>query len=106
MNDKQKNAPDQWKDKPLDHQQQSILVVIAQLRSLLSRQPEVLRELDMIVKKLQRVSDWVRFIIDSILRWELLRIQAGSASSTAAILAANDTSFGSDESVIQDKMAA
>lgn len=106
MSDKQKSAPDQWENKSPEKQQEPIFVVIEQLRSVLSRQPEVLRELDMIAKKLQRVSDWVKFIIGPMLRWELSRIQAGSASSTAAILAANDTSFGSDESQFQDRKAA
>ncbi len=106
MSDKLKSRPNQWEDRPPEKPQDPIYVVIEQLRSVLSRQPEVLRELNMIAKKLQSVSDWVKFIIGPILRWELSRIQAGSSSSTAAVLAANDMSFGPDESQFQDRKAA
>lgn len=95
MNGNIKYSPEKWEKRNPEKQEDSIFLYLEQLRVLLAKNPEVLKQLDVIAEKLKRVSEWVQFIIGWMLKSELARIQASSVSSTAAIMAANDERFQS-----------
>ncbi|NRH21099.1 hypothetical protein HOO68_03580 [Candidatus Gracilibacteria bacterium] len=95
MNGNIKYSPEKGEKRNPEKQEDSIFLYLEQLRVLLAKNPEVLKQLDVIAEKLKRVSEGVQFIIGGMLKSELARIQASSVSSTAAIMAANDERFQS-----------
>ena len=90
MNGNIKYSPEKSEKRNPEKQEDSIFLYVEQLRILLAKNPEALKQLSIIAEKLKRVSEWVQFIIGWMLKSELARIQASSVSSTAAIIAAND----------------
>ncbi len=88
-----KSSPDHWPKRTPENEKDAVLLYLEQLRESFAKNPEILRQLDLIAEKLKKVSDSVLFIVTWIFRSQLTRLQSSSASSTAAIMAATATEF-------------